>query len=145
RGASLLLGTGPRGRLHGAGHGRPCQPARSHDGDRLPESRASGHSHPAIHRGRNGPGVADDASPVTDHPSRIEFDQGRFATLLAQLGPRAAGEPARLPISPARDELDAIAYAVNVLGDELHYTNTRIAEEERQRGQELMAAKERAE
>jgi two-component system, chemotaxis family, CheB/CheR fusion protein len=81
---------------------------------------------------------------VTDS-FRIEFDQVRFATLLAQLERMAAGERAPLPISPARDELDAIAYAVNVLGDELHYTNTRIAEEERRRGQELMAAKESAE
>jgi signal transduction histidine kinase len=82
---------------------------------------------------------------VTDNSFRLEFDQLRVETLLERLERMAAGERTRLPISPARDALDAIAYAVNVLGDELHYTNARAAEAEHQRAQELQVAKDRAE
>ena len=75
----------------------------------------------------------------------MEFDQERVETLLEQLERMAAGERTKLPLSPARDTLDAIAFAVNVIGDELHWTNTRIAEAERQRAEEMVLAKERAE
>jgi signal transduction histidine kinase/CheY-like chemotaxis protein len=50
-----------------------------------------------------------------------------------------------LPLSPNRDALDAIAFAVNVLGDELHWMNSRVSEAERERAQEATLAKERAE
>lgn len=76
---------------------------------------------------------------------RMEFDAERVEALLAQLERMAAGERTQLPLSPARDTLDAIAFAVNVIGDELHWTNTRIAEAERQRAEEMVLAKERAE
>jgi signal transduction histidine kinase/CheY-like chemotaxis protein len=76
---------------------------------------------------------------------RLEIDQRRIDDLLARLERMAAGEWTRLPISPAGDTLDAIAYAVNVLGDELHYTNARAAEAERQRAREYEVAKVNAE
>jgi len=76
---------------------------------------------------------------------QLEFDQERVDKLLEQLERMAAGERTQLPLSPARDTLDAIAHAVNVIGDELQWTNTRIAEAERQRSEEMVLAKERAE
>ena len=76
---------------------------------------------------------------------QLEFDQERVEKLLEQLERMAAGERTKLPLSPARDTLDAIAFAVNVIEDELQWTNTRIAEAERKRAEEMVFAKERAE
>ena len=76
---------------------------------------------------------------------KVEFDQHRVDALLERLERMAAGEWTRLPISPARDALDAISYAVNVLSDELHYTTARSAETERQRTGEFAVAKLNAE
>lgn len=76
---------------------------------------------------------------------QVAFDRERVEALLEQLERMAAGERTQLPISPARDSLDAIAHAVNVIGDELQWTNARTAEAERQRAEEMLLAKERAE
>jgi len=76
---------------------------------------------------------------------QVAFDRERVEALLEQLERMAAGERTKLPLSPARDTLDAIAFAVNVIEDELQWTNTRIAEAERKRAEEMVFAKERAE
>ena len=82
---------------------------------------------------------------MSDQTQHLTFARDRVETLLAQLERMAAGEGTKLPISPAHDELDAIAFAINVLADELHWTNARIADAERQRTTELWRAKEQAE
>ncbi len=89
--------------------------------------------------------MADRILPVSHEISKLEFAQDRVEELLERLQRGAGGERTQLPLSPARDELDAIAHAVNVLVDELHWTNARIADAERQRAEELLLAKERAE
>ncbi len=76
---------------------------------------------------------------------KLEFARERVEALLELLQRMAAGERTHLPLSPAHDELDAIAHAVNVLADELHWTNARIADAERQRATELQRGKEHAE
>ena len=50
----------------------------------------------------------------------------------------AAGDPeTRLTLSPLHDELDAIAFGINVLADELRWTHARMIESERARANEL--------
>jgi signal transduction histidine kinase len=82
---------------------------------------------------------------VSDSKGRLEFDRHRVEVLLERLERLASGESTRLPLSPERDSLDAIAHAVNVIGDELHYTTARAAEAERLRAREYQVAKDRAE
>lgn len=82
---------------------------------------------------------------MTEGSSRLEFERSRVQALLARLERMAAGERAHLELSPARDELDAIAHAVNVLADEVHWSNERISDAERQRSADLQRDKERAE
>src|SRR5687767_1929933 len=89
--------------------------------------------------------MASIAPPVTDSNGRLDFDRHRVEALLERLERMAAGERTQLPLSAERDTLDAIAYAVNVLGDELHYTTARAAEAERLRAREYQVAKDRAE
>jgi signal transduction histidine kinase len=57
----------------------------------------------------------------------------RLATILKALEDMAAGKlDRRAPISPDHDEIDAIAYTVNVLVAELHFTVDRLARAERE-------------
>jgi signal transduction histidine kinase len=57
----------------------------------------------------------------------------RLAEILEALEDMAAGKlDRRAPISPAHDEIDAIAYTVNVVVGELHYTVERLAQAERE-------------
>jgi HAMP domain-containing protein len=50
----------------------------------------------------------------------LTFERKRVHEILAALEAVAAGDHSqKLPMSPKRDELDAIAHAVNVLVDEL--------------------------
>jgi two-component system sensor kinase FixL len=51
--------------------------------------------------------------------------------LLEQLERLAAGEDQALEMSPLHDELDAIAFAVKVLADELRWAHARMTESER--------------
>lgn len=54
--------------------------------------------------------------------SELHFDRARVDALLEALTVMAGGDLKRhVPISPARDELDAVAHAVNVLAGELVY------------------------
>jgi hypothetical protein len=48
----------------------------------------------------------------------------------------------QLPLSDKRDELDAIAHAVDVLSDELRWTSGRMAEAERRRVAALLKGKD---
>jgi signal transduction histidine kinase/FixJ family two-component response regulator len=76
----------------------------------------------------------------------LEFGHERVEALLARLERMAGGDgETELPLSPAHDELDAIAHCVNVIADELRWMHARMAEAERRRASELLEAKERAE
>ena len=56
---------------------------------------------------------------MKDTPT-LTFERKRVHAILAGLEAMAAGDFTKLPLSPAGDELDAIAHAVNVIVDELH-------------------------
>jgi signal transduction histidine kinase len=72
-------------------------------------------------------------SDMTEH-GRIEFDRDRLADLMNVLEQMAAGDTQkRLTISSRRDELDAIAHAVNVLVGELGWATERVIEAQTER------------
>jgi signal transduction histidine kinase/ActR/RegA family two-component response regulator len=76
----------------------------------------------------------------------MRFAEPRIAELLSTLELMAAGDTGkRLPVSPSHDELDAIAYGINVLVGELAWTGARVLEAQEQRAAELRAAVARAE
>ena len=76
---------------------------------------------------------------MTEPQESIAFDRKRVQALLTLLERMAAGDTTvTLPLSDHRDELDAIAHAVNVLSDELRYTSARMAEAERRRVDALL-------
>jgi len=76
----------------------------------------------------------------------VSFPQECIARMLDVLARMAAGATdQRLPISQKHDELDAIAFGINVLVGELQWTGRRMAEAERQATAELQRAKENAE
>jgi hypothetical protein len=80
---------------------------------------------------------------MTEPDTPIGFDRSRVQAFLALLERMAAGDTAvQLPISNKGDELDAIAYAVNVLSDELRWTSARMAEVERRRVAALLRDKD---
>ena len=66
-------------------------------------------------------------------PPPLTFDRDRVRALLDTLEALAAGDAqaVSLPISPVHDELDAIAYGINVLAGELRWTTARMIEAER--------------
>ena len=75
--------------------------------------------------------MSEDSGPLTVARDRVR-------ALLETLEKVAAGDPqASLPISPLHDELDAIAFGINVLGDELRWAHARITESERVKADEL--------
>ena len=83
---------------------------------------------------------------MSDGDETISFSRERVDTLLARLEDMVAGEiGAKLPISPARDELDAISHGVNALADELRFAHKRATEAEHRTAEELVRAKELAE
>ena len=64
----------------------------------------------------------------------ITFARDRVKFLLERLEQVASGESrARLQISPLHDELDAIAFGINVLVDELQWAHRQIIESERRK------------
>jgi hypothetical protein len=80
---------------------------------------------------------------MTEAKGPISFDRARVEAILVLLERMAGGDmTAHLPLSDERDELDAIAYAVNVLSDELRWTNARMAEAERHRYTALLKGKD---
>ncbi len=69
---------------------------------------------------------------MTGEPRITGFASDRVRDLLDILERLAAGDTqTRLPISPLHDELDAIAFGINALGDELRFAHARITESER--------------
>ena len=66
---------------------------------------------------------------MSDSRPTTVFDPGRVAALLERLERMAAGdEHEMIPLSPSRDELDAIAHGINVLADELRWATARTSE-----------------
>jgi two-component system, LuxR family, sensor kinase FixL len=75
---------------------------------------------------------------VTDPQSELRFRKDRVDALLHTLERLAAGDTQTSPdISPRHDELDAIAFGINVLADELKWAHARITESERVKADEL--------
>jgi methyl-accepting chemotaxis protein len=75
---------------------------------------------------------------MTNSSETIAFDRKRLQAMLVLLERMASGDmTVQLPLSEKRDELDAIAYAVNVLSDELRYAGARMAQAERRRVEAL--------
>lgn len=73
----------------------------------------------------------------------VSFDRARVQAILALLERMASGDTTvQLPLSDRRDELDAIAHAVNVLSDELRYASSRMAEAEQRRVAALLKSRE---
>ena len=68
---------------------------------------------------------------MSSRPYEVRFDADRVSDLLERLERLVARDPdARLEISPAHDELDAIAFGINALADELRWAQARISEAE---------------
>jgi two-component system sensor kinase FixL len=75
---------------------------------------------------------------MTDRPFEVTFPADRISDLLERLERMVAHDPAaRLEISPAHDELDAIAFGINALADELRFAHSRITETERLKAEAL--------
>jgi ABC-type molybdate transport system ATPase subunit len=80
---------------------------------------------------------------MTEPESPISLDRARVQAILELLERMAAGDTTvQLPLSDKRDELDAIAHAVNVLSDELRWASERMAEAERRRVAALLRGKD---
>jgi signal transduction histidine kinase/CheY-like chemotaxis protein len=83
---------------------------------------------------------------MTDDASRLSFERERVDAVLERLESMAGGDVrSAVPISPAGDELDAMAFGINALADELRWANARMNEAERRTAEEWLRAKERAE
>jgi signal transduction histidine kinase len=90
--------------------------------------------------------MADPAPPVGPDPPEQIFDRERMAAFLETLERLAAGDVvARLPVTSRHDALDAIAYGINALVDELRWAGDRIREAQDQTAAALRAAVESAE
>ena len=62
----------------------------------------------------------------------LRFDAARVSAILERLERLAAGDiQVPIAISDRHDELDAIAFGINVLADELRWTHARMSESER--------------
>src|SRR5215475_4625514 len=71
---------------------------------------------------------------MSDGNGQIAFDKDRLAEFLTVLELMAAGDTRkRLMISSRHDELDAIAYGINVLVGELGWTTERVIEAQTER------------
>ncbi|HUL72731.1 MAG TPA: ATP-binding protein [Vicinamibacterales bacterium] len=78
---------------------------------------------------------------MTDERPAPSFDRDRIRVLLEKLERLAAGDTeTTLAISTVHDELDAIAFGINVLADELRWAHARITASEREKAEELRGA-----
>jgi signal transduction histidine kinase len=85
--------------------------------------------------------MADQGWRATPHTPEFSFDSDRVAAFLRTLESMASGQiDQRLPISPRRDALDAIAHAINVLVGELSKAGARAKEAQQLKEAELRAA-----
>ena len=90
--------------------------------------------------------MAESAAELTLSTHAAAANAERVRALLATLELMASGSTEkRLPISEAHDELDAIAYAINVLVGELQWTTGRVVEAQEARAAELRDAVDAAE
>ena len=90
--------------------------------------------------------MADHAPSVTLPVAQRGFESDRVASFVKTVEAMASGQvEARLPISPQHDELDAIAYGINVLVGETAWATARAKEVEEQKAAELRAAAASAE
>ena len=90
--------------------------------------------------------MADPIPPLKRPSGELRFSSERVGELLRMLELMAAGDTGiRLPISPAHDELDAIAHGVNVLVGELAWAGARATEAQEERASDLRAAVAEAE
>ena len=79
---------------------------------------------------------------MTELGDKLVFDRRRVDAILTLLERMAAGDmTVQMPISDNRDELDAIAHAINVLSDELRYASSEMAEAESRRVAALLKDK----
>lgn len=84
--------------------------------------------------------MADDSPPVTPPAVSSSFETDRLTTFLNTVKAMAAGHlEARLPVSPRRDELDAIASSINALVSELGCAVARVEEADEKKAAELRA------
>jgi hypothetical protein len=80
---------------------------------------------------------------MTEPEAPVSFDRARVQAILVLLERMAGGDmTVHLPFSDKRDELDAIAHAVNVLSDELRWMSARMVEAERLRVAALLKGKD---
>src|SRR5262245_27817287 len=71
----------------------------------------------------------------------VSFDRERLEAFMDVLERVAAGDTqAKLAISPEHDELDAMAFGINVVADELRFAHARITASERVKAEELREA-----
>src|SRR5262245_13611225 len=78
--------------------------------------------------------MAERLSRMTDVGAEPALDKDRLAEIIKVLELMAAGDTdQRLKISDRHDELDAIAYGINVLVGELDWATTRILEAQKER------------
>jgi signal transduction histidine kinase len=85
--------------------------------------------------------MADHSPDLIGNAGDLAFDADRVSAFLKTLEDIAAGHlEVRLPISPRRDTLDAIAHAINVLVGELAWAGARAKEAQETRAAELRAA-----
>jgi signal transduction histidine kinase len=83
---------------------------------------------------------------VSADARQVSFASHRITALLHTLERLAGGDTsARVDISPAHDELDAIAFGINVVADEWRWALRQVADAERRRVEALHRAKEEAE
>jgi signal transduction histidine kinase len=83
---------------------------------------------------------------MNDPASSVSFTRERIDELLACLEAMVArDEGQQVPISRARDELDAIAYGINALADELRWANARVTDIERRLAADLRISRDAAE
>ena len=79
-------------------------------------------------------------------PSGVWFPAERVDETLARLEAMVTGDPGqKVPISEAGDELDAIAFGINALADELRWANARVTDIERRLAADLRISRDNAE
>ena len=84
--------------------------------------------------------MADQAPNVTARVAQLCFESDRVAAFLKAVEAMAAGQvDERLPISSRHDELDAIAYGINVLASELGWLGACAREAQEEKAAELQA------
>ena len=83
---------------------------------------------------------------MTDDAPTLGFAKDRVNTVLERLEAMVAGdEQQQVSLSSLNDELDAIAFGINALADELRWANARVTDAERRLAADLRISRDRAE